>query len=261
MKKKLLDVIFASDKRKSVLMLLKDGPQEMEHLLKFLDTDRQSLLPQIRVLEDHHLVDYSKGICELTTVGKLIVDEMSCLVNTVEVFDVDIEYWGTHNLDFIPIHLLKRINELGKCNIINPPVTELYEMNNNFYEVSKKSKSLCGVTTFFYPHFPEIFSELVSNNVNVRFIISKYLLDKLRKENYANFKNLANNKLFSFFIYSKEMDFMSFSYNDYYTKLRLKKSDGDFNNKYILCSNPDALKWGKELFHHYLKDSEPLKEI
>ncbi|KXS42568.1 hypothetical protein HWN40_08140 [Methanolobus zinderi] len=40
MKKSLLDVIFASDKRKKVLLLLQDSPQEMETLLELLDTRR-----------------------------------------------------------------------------------------------------------------------------------------------------------------------------------------------------------------------------
>jgi predicted transcriptional regulator len=108
MKKSLLDVIFMSEKRKGVLLLLQKGAQEMEDLLVSLKTTRQALLPQIRVLEDHYLVAHYKDVYELTTIGKLIVDEMKPLVDTITVLDSDINYWGSHNLDFIPSLLLQR---------------------------------------------------------------------------------------------------------------------------------------------------------
>jgi predicted transcriptional regulator len=56
MKKPLLDVIFASEKRKNVLLVLQEGPKQMETLLESLGTIRQALLPQIRILEEHYLV-------------------------------------------------------------------------------------------------------------------------------------------------------------------------------------------------------------
>jgi hypothetical protein len=44
MGKTLPDVIFASDKRKEVLLLLRDGAKEMNYLLNALDTTRTALL-------------------------------------------------------------------------------------------------------------------------------------------------------------------------------------------------------------------------
>ena len=52
MKKALLDVLYASDKRMRVLLLLKEEPKETQELLKFLDTTRQALLPQMKILEE-----------------------------------------------------------------------------------------------------------------------------------------------------------------------------------------------------------------
>lgn len=46
MKKPIVEMLLASGKRKDVLLVLEDGPQEMESLLKLLDTTRTGLLPQ-----------------------------------------------------------------------------------------------------------------------------------------------------------------------------------------------------------------------
>ena len=88
MTKALHDVIFASGKRKGVLQLLKDGPQEMEYLLTSLDTTRQALLPQIRTLEEHYLIDQHKDTYQLTIIGKLLVDKMAPFLETIEALEV-----------------------------------------------------------------------------------------------------------------------------------------------------------------------------
>ena len=102
MKKPLLDVLFASEKRKQVILQLKDGAKEMEDILSTLDTTRNALLPQIRMLEEHYLVSHSQDAYELTILGKMVADQITPLIDTVETFDSDIEYWGTHNIDFLP---------------------------------------------------------------------------------------------------------------------------------------------------------------
>ncbi|WP_366931319.1 hypothetical protein [Methanolobus sp.] len=114
MKKLILDVIFKSEKRKNTLIILQEGPTEMENLLKYLETTRQALLPQTKILEDNYLVTHYNDTYELTIIGKLIVNEMIPLLDTIKLLDIDINYWGTRNLNFIPPHLLKILNETHK---------------------------------------------------------------------------------------------------------------------------------------------------
>jgi len=77
MKQSLFDVLFMSEKRTKVLLLLKDGLQEMQCFLSSLNTTRQTLLPQVRMLEEHHLVNQHIDTYELTTIGKLVVGEVA----------------------------------------------------------------------------------------------------------------------------------------------------------------------------------------
>jgi len=261
MKKRLLEIIFASEKRKSLLLLLKNGPQEIEDVILSLNTTRQSLLPQIKILVEHYLLDYNNSICRLTRTGELVVSKMNTLVGTIEVLDIDIDYWGTHDLSFIPPHVLSRIDFLEECTIIKPSITESYEENNDFFEASKISQSLYGVTTFFHPNFAEYFSELISRNVNLHFIVTKDLLNKLKNDKPQVLKDLINSPLMHLYVYNKEMKCASFSYNDYYTKIRPLTISGDFDIRYVLCSGSTSIKWGNELFNYYLKNSSPITEI
>ncbi|MDP2217308.1 MAG: hypothetical protein Q8J68_08490 [Methanolobus sp.] len=65
----------------------------------------------MKVLEENHLVIHYDDTYDLTKIGELIVNEIEPLLATIAVLDKNIEYWGTHKLDFIPPHLLERIYE------------------------------------------------------------------------------------------------------------------------------------------------------
>ncbi len=261
MKKSLLDVLFMSEKRKGFLLLLKDGAREMEDILKALATNRQSLLPQVRVLEEHYLVNHYDDTYELTVVGKLILDQITPLLNTVDFFDLDIDYWGTRNLDFIPSHLLKRIDSLGKCRIINPSIAEIHDGHKTYHESCARSKYLCAVTTFLYPGFGEMFTGFIANGTKMDIVMSKNLFIKLKSNYYSDFEMLLNSSLMHFFIYPERMDFLSFGYNDYDFVITPFRETGECDSKHLMCSNPEALEWGKELVDHYLKDAVPVSDI
>lgn len=260
-KKPLLDVLFASAKRKSVLLLLEDGPKKMETILESLSTTRQALLPQIRILEDYHLVTGSGDTYELTTIGKLLVDDMARLVGVLEVFDIDIDYWGDRQLDFVPPHLLNRMHELGKCEIVNPPITDIYEFNTEFYERSKESGSVFRVSTFFHPMYSKLYPELMERGVKIYLVLSQDVLDRLRDKPDPDFEKLLENDLFNLFIYPKKAGLLTFASNDHYFLMRLLKNSGETDHVHLFCSSPSALEWGKELFEYYLRDSVPVTEI
>jgi len=260
-KKPLLDVIFTSKKRKEVLLLLQDGAKEMETFLKALDTTRQALLPQIKILEEHSLVARNKDTYELTTIGKLIADKMAPLVNTVETLDKDIDYWGTHDLNFIPPQFLQRIDELKECRVIKPSITDLYEIDKEFHEASKSSESHYVITTYIHPEFYRLVYEMMNNNVQMYFVFPPDLLGKLGTARYAELIEISKSEFVHIFVYPQKIEFLFFAFNDTHSMLSLMTNNGEFDGRYLLCRCKKSLEWEKELFEYYLKDSTPLTEI
>lgn len=261
MNKPLLDVVFASEKRKGVLLLLQDGSKQMEDILASLDTTRQSLLPQIRILEEHHLVSHFDDSYELTTIGKLVVKNMAPLVETIKTLDIGIDYWGTHDLSFIPSNLLKRINELSSCRIHEIEIHEIFGEEQQFIEDSKASTSLFTVTSFRMVGFEKTLTDLKSNKVNMSLIISKEIYEKTLSENAEMIDALAKIAYVNPYIYPEKMHFLSFSFNDFSVVLRLLNKKGDLSNKRLVCYGESALQWAKDLFEYYLKDSTPITEL
>ncbi|KXS43081.1 MAG: hypothetical protein AWU59_1325 [Methanolobus sp. T82-4] len=259
MLKPLQDVIFASEKRKNVLLLLNDGPQKMEVILNHLDTTRQGMLPQIRTLEKHKLVTGSNDTYRLTTIGKLIVDELLPLLNTLEVLDSDLNYWGNHNLDFVPAYLLKRLHELGTCSRIEVPFPEMFDEDEHFIEEAKRTKYIKNITTFLFPNFKKTFSELLENCVEISVIITEELYEKLMQENADDFDYLLHKPNISFYIYPEKYNFLSISLTDHAVMLRLLTDEGKYDNKRFICSSEDARKWGRDLFEYYRENSRRIE--
>ncbi|WMW22411.1 winged helix-turn-helix domain-containing protein [Methanolobus mangrovi] len=261
MKKRLLDVAFASDKRKNVLLFLQEGAKEMDTLLELLDTIRQALLPQMKILEEHYLVFHYDDKYELTTIGKLVVDEMVPLLNTVELFGNDIDYWGTRDLNCIPHHLISRISEIGKSKVISISPTEQYDVRSTHHEKSTECKFHSVVTTILYPNYHDIFSYLIENNIKIDLIVSESLLKKICTDHHVNFENYMKTDVVNIYVYNKKMDFLFFSYDEFYTNLCLLRNNGEFDSKFILFDNKNALKWGKDFFDYYLENSTPITEL
>jgi predicted transcriptional regulator len=261
MKKQLIDVVFASDKRKNVLLLLKDGPEKMEDLLNSLETSRQALLPQIRILEEHNLVADSNDVYELTTIGKLVVEEMVPLLEKVKVFDNNIEFWGTHNLKSIPRHLLERIGEIGDCGVVEPGFASMFEINKNFVEQALSSDEICLVTSFMHPSYPSLLARFLEKGSKVAMIISEGLFRKLKEEWYEEFSSFVDSENVKFYVYRDDLILTSLAIADNCFILRLLLKDKEFSNTQLACSSPAAHRWSRDLFDYYLQDSVPVTRI
>jgi len=260
-KKPLIDVIFASEKRKQVLLLLQEGPKETESFISVLDTTRTALLPQMKILEEHYLVSRDKDVYELTPIGKLIVGQMNPLLGTVDALGADIDYWGSHILDFIPPHLLERIGEIGECKTIIPSVPETHYILRQFHENSKKSGILYSINTFFHPNFLDLFNDLVRNDVEIHFILSQDLLNDMTDNYNKVFNDLIETNKFHFYLHPQDLGFMSLGVSKHYLMLTSLRTDGFFDNSRILCNSQTAVEWGLELFNHYLRDSTQINEV
>lgn len=259
--KSLLELIFSSEKRKNILLHLQDGPKEMTELMEALDTTRQILLPQAKILSERHLIRRIDDMYELTTLGRLVVDDMLPLIGTASLLDSGCDYMGTHYLDFIPENLLKRLRELESCKLIEVPLAQLFDIDEHFFEEAKRTKFLYMVTAFMFPTFGKIFSELAAADVKISVIVSTDLYEKLLHDNSEELQDLLENKNVSFFLYPENFDFVSFSLTDHSILLRLLTQEGNYDNKKIMFSSDSAREWGREFFEFYKSKSEEIPEI
>ncbi|WP_406657900.1 transcriptional regulator FilR1 domain-containing protein [Methanolobus sp. ZRKC2] len=259
MKKTLHDIVFTSNLAQDTLLLLNDGPKDIESILSTLKTNRQALFPQIRLLKEKNIIYHEGDSCGLTAFGKIIVNKMVPLLST---FDL-LEDLSDYKLDFIPPHLLKRVGEIGPCNVIDPSLPEICELDKEFHRKSEESRSVISITTFLFPNFSDIFAAYTEKGVHVSIVISDILHDKLKCSNYNEYKKLLDNEITEIYVHEAPLGLVSFTQNDYSILLRLLSGTeySNYDYKRILFQRPASLAWGRDLFDHYKKKSLQVTDI
>jgi len=101
---------------------------------------------------------------------------------------------------------------------------------------------------------------MANNNVNVNAIFSKDALEHLQKNYHKFLEDMKGVKSFNIYVHPN-LDLMTLVVTDHYVIMRILRNNNESDGQYILCNDPDALKWGKELFDYYLKDSKLITEL
>ncbi len=257
----LLDLILFSEKRKDFLLLLKEGPKNIEEALDELQVPRTALLPQIKKLKEENLVIQKEGVYRLSIVGEIIVEKMQPLLKTLEVFEKDEDFWADRKLAPIPPHLIKRINELGDYSLIEPDLSHTFDLHPEFVKYLSDSNRIHLFFSYFHPQFPVFFLDLAKKGIEVSIILNETVYLRLRedfKKEGEEFLKMGNTSLLIFNRKGVEIPALIAS-TDRMVTLGLFSESGRFDRQYIISFDKEAIKWGEELFKYYKDMSSEIK--
>lgn len=143
----LLSTISASDKRRNLLILLNNGPKSWEEIKTALAVTSTGMLPQIKILEEEHLIARDGKTFKLTPMSKVLITHMGPFLKTIEVFDKNKQFWEEHDLSVLPDEILLTISDIGNYQILGNPDEHIFDINpflNNIAQ-SKKIKGISPV--------------------------------------------------------------------------------------------------------------------
>ena len=257
----LLDLILFSEKRKDFLLLLKEGPKDIEEILEKLQVPRTALLPQIKKLKEEDLVIHEEGMYRLSTIGEIIVEKMQPLLDTLLVFEKNEEFWADRKLAPIPPHLIKRINELGDYRLIEPDLSHTFDLNPEFVKHFSDSSCIHMFYSYFHPQFPALFLNLARKGIKISLILSEAVYLRFVEdfeEEEKEFLKMENSSLY--ILEKKGMETPALiAAADRIMTLGLFNENGKFDRQYVISFEPRAIKWGEELFEYYRDMSREIK--
>jgi predicted transcriptional regulator len=250
----LLNVISASDKRRNLLILLNSGPREWDDIKRILNVTSTGMLPQIKILEEEHLIERDGRTFSLTPMGKILTAYMEPLVRTMDIFDRNKKYWDEHNLGALPYELLLDIREIGNYQIMETADEEIFgisEFLNNIY----RAKMIKGISHTVHPRFPDFFLNLAKKGVPVSLILTPGVFKIIREKYHDVLEQGLKFKTSKVYVSKKDIKF-SYIITDTYFSLSLFYNNGMFDAKHdVISSDPSALGWGERVFSYYLKDA------
>ena len=261
MENSLLDLILLSEKRTQVLLLLLEGPKDIDTIKKTLNASATSVQPQVKKLKEHHLIVQENDLYKLSEVGKIVAEKMKPLLDTLSVLEESADYWADRDMNEIPPFLLRRINELGHCTIIEPQIDHIFEIIPEYVENAEKAKKLEAITPYFHPLFPSFFLGIAEKGAHVSLVLPEPVLKRWvedYREQTEKFIKMENTK---FFVCNDCEKIPAITVADNFLTMALFPKETVFDGKYVISFEPGALAWGKELYDYYERLSERIHNI
>lgn len=261
MENSLLDLILLSEKRTNVLLLLLEGPKDIETIKKRLHASATSVQPQVKKLKEQNLIVQEKNLYRLSEIGKVVADKMKPLLDTICVLEENADYWADRDMNEIPPFLLRRINELGHCTLIEPQIDHIFELIPRYIENAEKAKRLEVAIPYFHPLFPSFYLKIAENRASVSLILPEPILKRWvedYREQTEKFIKMGNAKLF---VCNNCERIPAITAADNFMALALFPKNAMFDRKYVICFEPGAIAWGKELYDYYEQRAERIYDM
>ncbi|MCQ1536261.1 winged helix-turn-helix domain-containing protein [Methanosarcina sp. KYL-1] len=258
----LLELIFLSEKRKSLLLFLEENPKTMDEIRDSLGVSPVAILPQIKKLRDRNIVLKENDVYSLSPLGQSITGKMRDMVDILNVFGNNYAFWATHSIECIPSPLLNRIDELVNCTFSEPPDrTRLFDPHREFVENLKESRYINGIASIFHPMYPVLFTDFAKSGREVSLLVTESVFERVKEEFQAEFRAFLDAGTSSFYVCRENIEF-AHVVTDRFLSLSLPFFDGTFDHREdVLSFDSAALRWGEDLFAYYRDMSEEITEI
>jgi predicted transcriptional regulator len=234
----------------------------MDEITDALQVNSTSILPQLKKLKDMSLIIQEDRTYTLSPIGKVLVEKMKPLVSTIELFEDNFEYWSEKDLQGIPPSFRKRVGELGKCELIQPDLDRMFEIDPEVVEQLSSSSYILEAIAYFHPPMISLCQKLAKNGVTVSLLMSESVYERC----YADYKDEIRTTLalenVKFFRYSGELKIANLTVSDKILTISLfPKNQRHFDRENLICYEASALNFGIELFNELLLDSTRITEI
>lgn len=259
MKQSLINLIFFSDRRKELLFLLREGPRDIDAIKELLNVDAGTIQPHIKKMKDAHLLVEEKKVYSLSEIGKVIVENLAPFLNTIEVFEVNEDYWKTHDLTSVPDFLLDRIDELGHCELLEPDVEHMLETPKAFIENIASSNEILTFVSYFHPEAPSLYADLAEKGTKITLCMAENVILRLFSSFPEEAERLSISENSKIFVCQKPAPIPSIVVTDRFLSLKLFENGGKLRDQILISTEKKALDWGRDLFWHCMEVVEPVE--
>lgn len=252
----LLSLITFSEKRREILLLLQDGPKTLDEIKDYFKATTPEILPRIKELENNDLIYQEGKKYFLTEIGEVITKSFARFFKTLEIFERDMKFWKDHQISGIPGEFLLRLYELGDYQVFKSTPIEIFKPHDEYVKNLLKSNWIKGVSPVLHPDYPKVFITLAKKGVRIALILTRDVLEGVKKEHKEELKRFLGYKYTKIMAYPEEIK-VAFTVSDCFFSMRLFLKSGEYDfYKNIISYEKSALKFGEELFRYYERRSE-----
>jgi predicted transcriptional regulator len=205
---------------------------------------------------DYDLIAQKDELYKLSRKGEIVVENVESLLNTIEVFERNFDYWKTHDLTSIPDFLLNRIDELGHFELLEPSAEHLAETPNILLENMLASKEIFTFVSYFHPEAPSIYAELAEKEAEITVCMTENVAKRLFSGSQNETEKLYKAKNLKMFLLREKVRIPAIIVSDLFLAFKLFENDGKLRDQLVLCFGEKAMLWGKSLISYIISTSD-----
>lgn len=259
MDRMLIELLFMSQKRKDLLLLLKDRGMTIEEIIDILNVTPTGMLPQIKKLKDEFLVVQEDREYRLTPLAEILVEKMKPLLDTLEVIEEHKNFWENRDLSDLSPAFLERLNELKPYSLVKPDPDKLFETSPVFLKNIEKSKNILFLSSIFHPALHEVFLKTEDKNIKITLIITKRIYERMKSDFDEELKLYLARKNRYLFVCAAEMKIAMLTKTERFMMADFLTWKGAYDQESIMAFEPDSLKWAEELILYYRGEAQEIK--
>ena len=246
-----LKFITSSKVRTKIMLGLQEEPKTSSVLRDEIGASASSVIHAARDLEKEDLLVERDDGYHLTSVGSVVAAKLHDIIQTMDVFEREKDFWLTHNVEAIPQPFLNRIHEIGDYEILTSSVRNIFRTFTVYKELTQKARTFQGVSPIFVDAFVPMIKKLLENKAKVHLVLTEKVLDELVDIDQAGFRAMLENNNLSLWRLDEEVQ-VAFTVTDTVLALGLFGRDGIYDVSHDLVSrDKGAINWGRELFKYY----------
>jgi predicted transcriptional regulator len=255
-----IQALFRSRLQIQILLALQEGNQTLANLREKTGSSSQALIPKIRGLESQMLVEQRNYEYVLTPLGRVLSDKITDFVTTIGSIRKHKDFWGIHDLTGIPSGFLSDIGKLVNSDIIFDTSEDVIHVYTLYLKIVKEASQIYGVSAVMSPGLAESLAARATEGVPVELVVNPDAAQILSQEPYLTpIKTLMEYPHFKIWVARVPLK-VGLTVTDKCISLGMFKKDGKMydSSSDLFSVDADAIKWGKELFNYYKKESDLL---
>jgi predicted transcriptional regulator len=241
--------IFASGRRMEVLEALLKGRTKEE--IK-ASVPASTFAFTVDYLKKVKFATERDGEVVLTDSGRAYLMVFEHFVRSITTLQKIFRAFPDHII-FFPDEFYIRLYEISDFELVASEPSDVLKPHRVFFGYLKQSSEIHGVTPMLFPDYPQMLEELVTHNIPISIVVTEDLREVVGEHLD---KTLENVNLFT----TDQTPKIAITVTDTFLSIGFFYKSGSYDfTRDLICTSPEALKFGMDLVDHYRQTARKME--
>ncbi|MBE6493054.1 MAG: hypothetical protein E7Z84_00395 [Methanosphaera stadtmanae] len=245
--------LLTSSIRLEIMLTLNESKKNFKEIKKIVNKQDTNILRALKELENEDWIINHQKIYSLTSIGFLTIQNTINVINTWYAVNTMDNYWDNHNLNGIPLNILRYVDVWRHAKLISSTIIEYNKAVNCYLNNISKSKEIKVILPIFSKFYIEgILDSIQKNNGKLELITSNEILNAIKESDLKEqFTQLKDQKKLRIWIGESETHKLFLTFTDKFSSIQLFYFDQTFDDSNILITKDIDKNRFNEIFNEY----------